>query len=228
MSDYSPQTTKVVLKVDGREIEISGFADGDLITISRTTNEQELIDEGSVMTDIMATKEAVDSKNTISKHEGNIRKWRRMIEDAEASIEHQKKKLRKLQGKLYYVYVVFVDGQLKYVGKGKGDRYKHAVSGASSVSELNRDHFSGKYIEVRIVHPDQWLTECEAIKMEMDYIGTALDLVGCDNLYNKAFPNKYHFWDIDLYEYSKRIVSNNASKVNMQRYFEENGLEYDE
>ena len=52
-------------------------------------------------------------------------------------------KINEANGNCYYVYIVFVNGVPKYVGKGKGDRFKHPISGASSVPELNRDFFNG-------------------------------------------------------------------------------------
>lgn len=85
-----------------------------------------------------------------------------------------------------YVYVVFVDKSLKYIGKGRGDRYKHAVSGISSVMELNRDLFLGKLIEVKIVQ--NGLTESVATLLERDMIGSAKDKY---DLYNKKLPKDF-------------------------------------
>ena len=39
----------------------------------------------------------------------------------------------------YYVYHAYgLNGELLYVGKGSGDRYKHCNSGVSHCFELNR------------------------------------------------------------------------------------------
>lgn len=42
----------------------------------------------------------------------------------------------------YYVYHAYgLNGELLYVGKGSGDRYKHCNSGVSHCFELNRYFF---------------------------------------------------------------------------------------
>lgn len=51
----------------------------------------------------------------------------------------------------YYVYECTVDGVVRYVGMGKGNRYQHCTSGKSSCSELNRDFHAGKDLVVRKV-----------------------------------------------------------------------------
>ena len=46
----------------------------------------------------------------------------------------------------HYVYVAYgKDGDVLYVGKGIGDRYKHCDSGISSNYLLNRHHFNSSY-----------------------------------------------------------------------------------
>lgn len=46
----------------------------------------------------------------------------------------------------HYVYVAYgIDGDVLYVGKGIGDRYKHCDSGISSNYLLNRHHFNSSY-----------------------------------------------------------------------------------
>ena len=83
-------------------------------------------------------------------------------------VQHEIDKLNKSH---YYVYIVLVDGELRYIGKGSGDRWKHSISGASSVPELNRDHFAGKYIEVRTL--GERFTEAMAVEVERDLIYSA-------------------------------------------------------
>lgn len=87
-----------------------------------------------------------------------------------------------LEGRNYYTYIVLVGGQPRYVGKGKGDRWKHAISGASNVAMLNKDFFEGKHIEVR--RYCQYLTEEQALTYENDFIFT-LKSDGVE-IYNKT------------------------------------------
>jgi len=46
----------------------------------------------------------------------------------------------------YYVYQVVHEGEVIYVGKGKGGRYKHATSGKSHNYKLNEFHFKHKLL----------------------------------------------------------------------------------
>lgn len=132
--------------------------------------------------------------NNIMKHERNIKKWRRMIADAQSAIEYNKDQIKNLQGLEYYVYVVFVDGLPRYVGKGKKARYKHAVSGASSCPELNRDYFQNKYIEVMFA--ERYLTEEQALEAERNWIGQMNSTYwGRDRIYNKDIPSDFDYMD---------------------------------
>lgn len=46
----------------------------------------------------------------------------------------------------HYVYVAYgINGDVLYVGKGVGDRYKHCDSGISSNYLLNKHHFNSTY-----------------------------------------------------------------------------------
>lgn len=80
----------------------------------------------------------------------------------------------------YYVYVAMVDGITRYIGKGKGSRYKHCNSGTSSSLELNKAFFEGKTIETIKVKEN--LSEHEALTVESFLISE----VGIDVLYNKS------------------------------------------
>ena len=77
----------------------------------------------------------------------------------------------------YYVYGCFVDDELKYVGKGKGNRYTHCTSGASSCVELNRDFFAGRNMKVKKLKEN--LSDDDAKDIEK----LLIDLLG-DRLYN--------------------------------------------
>ena len=80
----------------------------------------------------------------------------------------------------HYVYCVKVDGKNKYVGKGKGNRFKHTYSGKSSCKQLNRDYFLGKDIVVYCIEDN--LDQGEAVKLEKEWILICKGLG--NNLYN--------------------------------------------
>lgn len=84
----------------------------------------------------------------------------------------------------HYVYECYVDGELKYIGNGVGQRYKHCTSGASHVVELNKDLFAGKSLEVKKTHKN--LTKAQAEDIEEELIR-----VNFDSLYNKVVK-QYH------------------------------------
>lgn len=69
---------------------------------------------------------------------------------------------------IYYVYQCFVEGELKYIGMGKGGRINHCTSGKSSCPELNRDFHAGKTLTV--VKIQDKITKQEASRLEMDLI----------------------------------------------------------
>lgn len=85
---------------------------------------------------------------------------------------------------IYYVYVCHVDGVLRYIGMGKGNRSRHCVSGKSSCSELNKDFHAGKDLVVTKVA--EKLTQSEAQGIETDMIWEEKD----NGIYNKLLnPN---------------------------------------
>lgn len=79
----------------------------------------------------------------------------------------------------YYIYACYVDDQVKYIGMGKGNRYRHCTSGKSSCLELNRDYFLGLKMETLLVFES--LTREDAMLREREIIIS----MGIDKLYNK-------------------------------------------
>lgn len=157
------------------------------------------------------SKDFTQHRNAISKHKENIRRWTRMISDAQKAIEFHENKMLVLQGREYYVYLVYVDSQIKYIGKGKKERYKHAISGASSCPELNRDFFSDKKIEVLFIGEAFLEEEASSMEQELIYSVASNGYV----LYNKDKPKTINphqiFWDLDsdeLYDMATFACSN--------------------
>lgn len=87
----------------------------------------------------------------------------------------------------YYVYVVYVDKVLRYIGKGFGKRFMHAVSGTSHSYDLNRAYFSKSVIEVFCFK--DCLDEQKALTLESDLI-CMYGGVTLDGLYNSIGPKE--------------------------------------
>lgn len=68
----------------------------------------------------------------------------------------------------YYVYVCKVDGEVAYIGKGKGDRWKHCLSGKSHNRKLNEAVILGKNVSVDFVK--RGMSESEALTLEKSLI----------------------------------------------------------
>lgn len=127
--------------------------------------------------------------------EYNLKLLKPKYEQALSRLEWCKDQVKLAAGGRYYVYLVFVDGVAMYAGKGKGDRYKHPVSGISSCMELNRDFFQGKYIEVRFI--ERYKTEQEALQLEKHWIGIIRGMTyERFSIYNKC--NTPANWDHDI------------------------------
>lgn len=74
--------------------------------------------------------------------------------------------------KTHYVYAAYgVSNELLYIGKGKGDRWKHCASGISSSRDLNRYYFSngeGNCIKVKILQ--RFSNDSRASSKELELI----------------------------------------------------------
>lgn len=124
-------------------------------------------------------------------------------------IEERCKPLSDLHQRVFYVYEAYVDGELRYIGKGKGTRWKHCNSGKSSCSELNRDLHEGRNIEV-ILNKDK-LLEYEAESLEIDLIRSNMDR----GIYNKTIdpdlsskPNLERMKDVKIIakEFDEKLI----------------------
>lgn len=68
----------------------------------------------------------------------------------------------------FYVYVCKVDGVAVYVGKGKGNRWKHCLSGKSHNRKLNEAVILGKDVSVELLK--EGMSESEALSLENSII----------------------------------------------------------
>jgi len=75
------------------------------------------------------------------------------------------------KGGSYYVYIVSGGGMpdsLTYIGSGKGDRYKHALSGVSNNYILNKLHHTGEELYTIILKDN--LTQDDSLLLEKQLI----------------------------------------------------------
>ena len=61
----------------------------------------------------------------------------------------------------YEVYVCKKGSEIVYIGEGKFGRHKHCKSGTSHVYELNKLHFEGVELEVKVVKAFETKKEAE-------------------------------------------------------------------
>lgn len=87
----------------------------------------------------------------------------------------------------YYVYSVYVDNVLIYIGKGVGLRWTHTISGTSHVYELNEAHFSNRDVRVEIVY--EGLDTDIAHALEQSLITTTPYLANKRTAGNQFFSN---------------------------------------
>lgn len=67
----------------------------------------------------------------------------------------------------YYVYMATVDGYVVYIGRGKGDRYRHAYNGRSTNKELNRLYFTGAPVIVEVLKEDMEYEAARQLEKEL-------------------------------------------------------------
>lgn len=79
----------------------------------------------------------------------------------------------------HYVYIGFVDGKPKYVGKGKDDRYKHLISSHSSCALANEHIAIGGNIDVVKVADNL------SNKVATEFESYMIQQIGLPNLWNK-------------------------------------------
>lgn len=83
----------------------------------------------------------------------------------------------------YYVYVCKLDDVPVYVGKGKGQRYLHCISGMSGNSSLNKAYFDCGAERMSVTKVLEDLTEKQALEKEKTLIESFTTLGY--SLYNK-------------------------------------------
>lgn len=52
---------------------------------------------------------------------------------------------------MYEVYCAYNEKEIIYIGYGKIGRHKHCISGISHVYNLNKEHFCGRPVQVKVL-----------------------------------------------------------------------------
>ncbi len=128
--------------------------------------------------------------------------------------------------KEHYVYFAYgKSGELLYVGKGRGERYKHCLYGASNNKDINRYYFMNGEdgcITVKIV--EYFETEKEALDIEKFYITNLFPMFNKDfSDLNRNTPKKDYQQKLKegkvvdfrvlMQEYISSVKSEDADKV---------------
>ena len=115
------------------------------------------------------------SKDFMKPFNGRVRKGFAEMRDAGLSTTRGNQDvLSAVDQHIYYVYACYVDEILRYIGMGKGARFKHCTSGKSSCPELNRDYHAGKSFRVEKI--EEGMTQSDAFLLEMTLIDDGVDL----------------------------------------------------
>ena len=87
-----------------------------------------------------------------------------------------------MKGK-FYVYVAYgVNNEVLYVGKGKGERYKHCLNGASNCREINQYYFqNGCDGSIKVEILNYFNSDEEALSFEKEKIFEMLPLFNKDH-----------------------------------------------
>jgi hypothetical protein len=70
--------------------------------------------------------------------------------------------------KNYIVYVVRFEDEIVYIGSGIKGRQNHCISGTSHVYDLNRLHFEGKAVDLKVIKTN--ITKQESLIAEKELI----------------------------------------------------------
>lgn len=110
-----------------------------------------------------------------------------------------------LKPKRQYIYAATHEGEIVYIGRGKGLRWSHCTSGISSSYYLNRLHFDGANVETMIVKDD--LSDEESYALEGYLIAYHRPKGNSVGKYEDLKPWEQHLCNLNLdYSPYKRIV----------------------
>lgn len=119
----------------------------------------------------------------------------------------------------YYVYFTKVDGVVKYIGKGIGDRFMHTFSGVSHIKQLNDDYFSGKEI-ITYIYMDG-LPDIAAKDIESQMIRQYKD-----QIYNKNLSLQTAIVDWGVFDLEDYTLIAGAANLDFLEFFLGCGEEY--
>ena len=135
-----------------KNILIGYFCDN---SVERYNQARDKFKAGTVLTNDLDEKLEVVQYNNSSEV---ICRWADTGEIVKYSTETLKKPSKLVRKTLerdehiaHYIYYVYYNERVVYVGRGKGKRYLHPNSGKSSCRELNRLHFEGVEFAVKII-----------------------------------------------------------------------------
>lgn len=107
---------------------------------------------------------------------------------------------------IYYVYVVRMHGENVYIGRGKGTRWKHALSGTSHIKAFNELFYHGK-IDCLSVHKiAENLTLQESIGIEQKAIYKAQPIFNTIGTKGRVKANLEKDYELLLSEYSEEDI----------------------
>lgn len=124
--------------------------------------------------------------------------------------------------KKFYVYYVTIEDVIVYIGKGNGNRYKHALSGISSVKAFNRLYVLNELHTVKCERLKWYYTSDEALVDEAKFID---EFKPAYNIRGKN-ENSAAYYEADILKYKEQAEHINTKRVSNKPNFNKIAKEY--